>query len=101
MIIRISAFIAVTLATLVLSTSIAIGHTVRPAVVTIETNSQGSAAITVRMNAEILLARIGPEYSDTNDAPNAEEYDRYRAMGSAELRQKLISITEVVPSHAL
>ncbi|MBT8421670.1 MAG: HupE/UreJ family protein [Gammaproteobacteria bacterium] len=55
-------------------------HTVRPAVVTVNAAASGELSVTIRVSAELLLARIGPEYADTNDAPNAAEYDAYRAL---------------------
>ncbi|MDP6436818.1 MAG: HupE/UreJ family protein [Gammaproteobacteria bacterium] len=56
----------------------AVAHTVRPSVVTLEADAQGSVSISVRTSAEALLARIEPDVTDTNDSPNAVEYDRLR-----------------------
>ena len=64
---------------------VAQAHTVRPAVVTVNVSQQGEVSVRIRVSAELLLARIGPEYSDTNDSPNAAEYDAFRALDSAAL----------------
>ena len=61
-------------------------HTVRPAVVTVNVQDSGEVSVRIRVRAEQLLARIGPEYADTNDAPNAAEYDAYRALEPDALR---------------
>jgi len=61
-------------------------HTIRPAVVTMVFADDASFEITVRLSAETLLAGIGPEYTDTNDSPNAARYDALRALPPDELR---------------
>ncbi len=58
----------------------ATAHTVRPAVVTVNVAEPGQVKVRIRLTAEQLLARIGPEYADTNDAPNAAEYDALREL---------------------
>ncbi len=60
-------------------------HTVRPVVVTVNVAPEPAVTVRIRLNAEVLLAGIGPEYSDTNDAPNAAQYDELRALGAADL----------------
>ena len=54
-------------------------HTVRPAVVSITIMEDSSLQLVVKTNAELLLAGIPPEFTDTNDAPQAELYDFLRA----------------------
>jgi hydrogenase/urease accessory protein HupE len=61
------------------------GHTIRPAVVTVDVDAEGATRVAIRVNAETLVARIGPEYTDTDESPNAAEYNRLRAMAPAEL----------------
>lgn len=63
-------------------------HTVRPAVVTMTIGDEGRLDITVKANAEVWLAGISPDYTDTNNAPNAELYDDLRAMSAAELTEE-------------
>lgn len=66
----------------------AAAHTIRPAVVTVVFAEDGSFAITARLSAEMLLADIGPEYTDTNDSPNAAQYDELRALPAEELTRR-------------
>ena len=55
-------------------------HSLRPAVTTIDFEENGAFSISIRTNAEALVARIGNEHEDTRDSPNAEEYNRLRAL---------------------
>jgi len=64
----------------------AVAHTVRPAVVTVTLTDSGQFQVRIRLSAEQILAGIGPEYSDTNEAPNADYYDELRALGAQDLR---------------
>lgn len=63
----------------------AMAHTLRPAVVTLELYDTGTFSLDIRVSAEVLLAGIDPRYSDTDDAPNAAEYDALRALPATEL----------------
>ena len=63
----------------------AAGHTIRPAVATASFSPGGAISVEVRVNAEALLTGIGPEHEDTDDAPNAAEYDSLRALPADEL----------------
>jgi len=66
-------------------------HTVRPAVVTVTLADSSPLQVRIRLSAEQILAGIGPEYSDTNEAPNADYYDELRAMSAPALRAKFDS----------
>jgi hydrogenase/urease accessory protein HupE len=57
-----------------------LAHTIRPSVATIIIESSGEIDIRIRTNADSMLAAIGPEHTDTNDSPNAERYNKLRAM---------------------
>lgn len=63
-------------------------HTVRPAVVTVNLSASNEVAVRIRLSAEQILAGIGPEYSDTNDAPNADYYDSLRALEPGDLGEQ-------------
>lgn len=63
----------------------AAGHTLRPAVATLEIDAAGTIAVAVRTNAEALLADIGPEHDNTDDSPNAQRYNELRALPAADL----------------
>lgn len=55
-------------------------HTVRPAIVSMTLTDAGGLEVEVKANAEVWLAGISADYSDTNDSPNAAEYDRLRSL---------------------
>jgi HupE / UreJ protein len=71
--------------------SAALAHEVRPAVITADLSQLGKLDVTVSANLEALLAGIGPQHSDTNDAPEAKQYNQLRGLSTAELRQRFSS----------
>lgn len=68
-------------------TQLADAHEIKPSVVEVVLQKDGRFQIDMEMNAEAMLAEIGPGYADTNDSPNAAIYDRYRQMTPAELAE--------------
>ena len=60
-------------------------HEIRPAIIDLTLNENGTYSIDIQTSVETYLAGIGPDVTDTNDAPQAAEYDRYRAMSEQEL----------------
>jgi len=70
---------------LALAASTVFAHTVRPAVATAIISDSGAIDLQIRVNAEVILAGIGPEYTDTNASPNAPVYDRLRLLEPAAL----------------
>lgn len=60
-------------------------HEIRPAIIDLTLEPDGTYQLDIQTSIETYIAGIGPEFSDTNDAPQAEQYDRYRAMSEAEL----------------
>ena len=66
-------------------------HTIRPALVTITFNDDTSFSVQIDANAESLIARIGTEHTDTDDSPNAETYNRLRALEPDALRAEFES----------
>ncbi|MDJ0881923.1 MAG: HupE/UreJ family protein [Gammaproteobacteria bacterium] len=60
---------------------------VRPALIEISVYTSGQISIEIRASVEALLTGINGRYRNTQEAPNAEEYDRYRVMQSDELKQ--------------
>lgn len=78
-------------------------HTIRPAVATAVISDSGSIDLQIRVNAEVILAGIGPEFTDTNDSPDAAVYDRLRLLEPNALAQdiKLFSPRLVEPSPLL
>jgi hydrogenase/urease accessory protein HupE len=64
-------------------------HEVRPAIADV-TLSEDRVALQVRLSAEALVAGIDLEgLADTNEAPEAEEYDALRALPDAEFADRL------------
>lgn len=75
-------------ALLSMAPAITFAHEIRPAVmdVTVGEVLRGE----VELNAEAILAGIDlSAYADTNDAPEAEEYDRFRALDAGALAEAL------------
>ena len=66
-------------------------HEIRPAVVTATIAADGRYDIAVALNMEALLAGIGPEHRDTNDAPEAITYNALRKLAPDELREKFVA----------
>ncbi|MEZ5450528.1 MAG: hypothetical protein R3E89_16665, partial [Thiolinea sp.] len=55
-------------------------HEVRPAIADLDLDGQGAYQIRIRLNLEALLAGIGTEHEDTDDAPQAEQYKALRTL---------------------
>lgn len=66
----------------------AAGHEIRPAIVTADVTAPGRFTITAAVNIEAILADIGAEHKDTNDAPGAAQYNQLRALPRDELRAR-------------
>jgi hydrogenase/urease accessory protein HupE len=60
---------------------------VKPALVEIIAERSGHITIEARVSVEALLTGINARYKNTQDAPNAAEYDFYREMPAEELRE--------------
>jgi len=58
---------------------------VKPALVEISVNTNGSFSIEVRASIEALLTGINSRYKNTKDAPNAQAYDELRALSKEQL----------------
>ena len=65
-------------AMVVLWAGIARAHEVRPTIVDVVFGNGNSIVLSMSANAEALLAGIGPEHDDTDDAPEAARYDALR-----------------------
>ncbi len=69
----------------------AYAHEVRPVVVTADLSQTGQAVLSLSANLEALIAGIGPQHKDTDDAPEAALYNRLRALSALELRERFAS----------
>ena len=72
---------------IILSCGSASADVVKPALVEIKVDRLGAVDIEVRASIEALLTGINAQFKNTQDAPNAEEYDVYRKMSADELLQ--------------
>jgi hydrogenase/urease accessory protein HupE len=61
-------------------------HEIRPTIATVDLSESGRFTLTLSANLEALMAGIGSEHKDTNDAPGAAEYNALRALPDADLR---------------
>ncbi len=77
-----------------LSYSTAFADVVKPALVEINVNSDRQVRVEVRASIEALLTGINAKYKNTQDAPNAAEYDEFRKMPASELKQAFSSFRE-------
>lgn len=78
------------LAILTLSFSLTLqAHEIRPTIVDLVIDNNGVYQLQLETNLEALIAEIGPEHSDTEEAPEAVRYNALRAMPPEDLRQEL------------
>lgn len=70
--------------------SVALADVVKPALIEISVNTNGSYRIEVRASIEALLTGINTRYKNTRDAPNAAAYDELRALQAADLEKAFI-----------
>ena len=70
-----------------ISSATALADVVKPALVEINVDKDGVVKVEVRASIEALLTGINAQYKNTQDAPNAKEYDVYRKMPPDELLQ--------------
>jgi hypothetical protein len=66
-----------------------LAHEIRPAVATLTLGPEGRFELAVAVNLEAVIAGIGSEHRDTDDSPNAREYNRLRALPPEALRAEL------------
>jgi len=64
-----------------------IADVVKPALVEINVDNQRQIVVEVRASIEALLTGINARYKNTQDAPNADEYDEFRKMTPPDLKQ--------------
>lgn len=64
----------------------AAAHEIRPAVATLSIGAEGHYEIAFVVNIEAVVAGIGSEHRDTDDSPNARDYNRLRALPPEVLR---------------
>lgn len=68
--------------------SLSYSDLVKPALIEIVVNEQGDVDVNIRASIEALLTGINGRYKNTQDAPNAKEYDRLRHMDPEQLTRE-------------
>lgn len=63
-----------------------LAHEIRPAVATLTLEPDGRYEISVVVNIEAVIAAVSPQHRDTDESPNAREYNRLRALAPDALR---------------
>jgi hypothetical protein len=64
----------------------AAAHEIRPAVATLALLPDGRYEIAVNVNIEAVMAAVSPQHRDTDESPNAREYNHLRALAPEALR---------------
>jgi hypothetical protein len=72
---------------LLLFSGAAAAHEIRPAVATLELAPDGRYELAIVVNLEAVVAGVSPQHRDTDESPNAREYNRLRALAPAALEQ--------------
>ena len=75
-----------TLVVFLLLSGTAAAHEIRPAVATLSLGPEGRYEIAFVVNIESVIAGIGAEHRDTDESPNAREYNRLRGLPPEALR---------------
>jgi len=79
---------------LILLSSQLAAHEIRPTVVTLNIANNGHYALDIKGNLEALLLGIGREHKETEDSPQAAEYNRLRALSATEFKNHAVKQTE-------
>ena len=72
---------------LILTAHSSFADIVKPALIEVSVNTNGSYRIEIRASIEALLTGINSRYKNTRDAPNAQAYDDLRVLPAQQLRQ--------------
>lgn len=80
--------VAVALLAVQAACGIARAHEIRPAIVTVAFPAQDRVEISITANLEALMAGIGPQHKDSNDAPEAATYNSLRALPADALAER-------------
>ncbi|MBI2296011.1 MAG: HupE/UreJ family protein [Betaproteobacteria bacterium] len=71
---------------LVVYAGVSFAHEIRPAVATLTLAPEGRYELAIVANMEAVLAGVSPQHRDTDESPNAREYNRLRALAPGELK---------------
>ncbi len=85
---RIILHLGLTIMMIVSHVGLTAAHEIRPTIVTADVSQPGRYSIVLSANLEALLAGIGPQHKDSNDAPEAAQYNQLRALTAEQLRAR-------------
>jgi hypothetical protein len=77
-------------------TGVARADVVKPALIEISVHTSGKVHVDLRASVEALLTGINARYRNTQDAPNAAEYDALRVLPPEALREKFIPFEQTL-----
>jgi hypothetical protein len=77
-------------------TGVARADVVKPALIEISVYTSGKVHVDLRVSVEALLTGINARYKNTQDAPNAAEYDALRVLPPEALREKFIPFEQTL-----
>ena len=69
-------------------------HRLRPAIATMTLQDDNTYSVSILLNMEVLLAGISPVHQDTNDSPQAREYDVLRLSTPDALTARIDAFSE-------
>ncbi|RKZ66866.1 MAG: HupE/UreJ family protein [Gammaproteobacteria bacterium] len=78
----------------VLSYNTVLADVVKPALVEINVSSEKLISVEIRASIEALLTGINASYKNTQDAPNAAEYDEFRQLSADDLQQAFVEFKQ-------
>ena len=64
-------------------------HEIRPTIADFEQVGDDQFQVSISLNVEATIAQIGSDHSDTDDSPNAAEYETLRGLEAAGLESRL------------
>lgn len=70
--------------------SLVVADVVKPALIEINSYTNGTVKIEIRASIEALLTEINAQYKNTQDAPTAAEYDSLRVMQPDDLQKQFL-----------
>lgn len=88
------------LAGLLVYSPLTFGDIVKPALIEISIYNSGHYRIELRVSIEAMMTGIDARYKNTQDSPNAEAYDRLRAMPAEQLALEFESFKSRLTSEA-
>lgn len=77
-----------------LSNKTVFADVVKPALIEINVDNERVIVVEVRASIEALLTGINAKYKNTQDAPNAQDYDTLRKMSASDLQQEFVSFQQ-------